>query len=360
MTNQHNLTTFLEQIKEKEGDAFSLDENAIADAYEATSNNPSSLAIKILSIFGGILGTITFLIALGIAGFFDSEIATLILGFLLLGGAVALNHTVKTIFFDTISISAFVTSFCLIDFALARLEVNESMICLINILMTMTALAFSQNYIYAFISLLIMEISSLFLITLNEAHQLIHLYNLVNIVVLAIWILKESKIITSSKKMGRLYEPFRIGLIFSLLIGLTMIGIKGIYLQMEDANFLWFSSLATMPVILYVIHLVLNILEIEKPTVKGLVFGICVLILACILNAPAISGAIMIILLCFYTNYRTGFAIGIIALAYYIGQYYYDLNLSLLTKSFILMSSGTLFLLLYLLTHQQLNSNEIH
>ena len=43
---------------------------------------------------------------------------------------------------------------------------------------------------------------------------------------------------------------------------------------------------------------------------------------------------------------------------YFISQYYYDLNFTLLTKSILLFSSGVLFLLLYLFTHKNLTQNE--
>jgi len=74
--------------------------------------------------------------------------------------------------------------------------------------------------------------------------------------------------------------------------------------------------------------------------------------------SPSISGAMIIVLLSFLVNYKTGLAIGIISLIYFISQYYYDLNFTLLTKSIILFSSGIVFLLFYLFTTKKLNSNE--
>ena len=59
-----------------------------------------------------------------------------------------------------------------------------------------------------------------------------------------------------------------------------------------------------------------------------------------------------------WVNYKTGLVIGIISFIYFISQYYYDLNFTLLTKSIILFSSGIVFILFYLFTNKKLNTNE--
>jgi len=62
---------------------------------------------------------------------------------------------------------------------------------------------------------------------------------------------------------------------------------------------------------------------------------------------PAISASMLIILLCFWVNYRSGYIIGIMALCYFICQFYYDLSFTLLVKSELLFASGILFGLVY-------------
>src|SRR5690606_13137026 len=91
---------------------------------------------------------------------------------------------------------------------------------------------------------------------------------------------------------------------------------------------------------------------------KVLTLVLCLFTLLPTLYAPSISGALLIVLLSFLVNYRTGFAIGIIALIYFVVQYYYDLNLSLLTKSIILFSSGTVFLVFYFFFTKMTKDNE--
>jgi uncharacterized membrane protein len=73
---------------------------------------------------------------------------------------------------------------------------------------------------------------------------------------------------------------------------------------------------------------------------------------------PAISGSILVILLNFMANYKTGFVIGLLAFVYFVSQYYYDLSFSLLTKSYMMLVTGALFLILYLFVYKKLQSHE--
>jgi|GEM_PF-2926156 len=53
-------------------------------------------------------------------------------------------------------------------------------------------------------------------------------------------------------------------------------------------------------------------------------------------------------------SHRTGTALAVVALLYFITRHYYDLNLTLLTKSLVMMISGVLFLTAYLILRKKL------
>jgi uncharacterized membrane protein len=101
-----------------------------------------------------------------------------------------------------------------------------------------------------------------------------------------------------------------------------------------------------------------KVLNINKTQHKVGIYIATVFVLLPTVFSPAISGAILLILLSFYVNYKTGLVLGVAAFLYFISQYYYDLNLTLLTKSILLFSSGVLFIALYLFTHKKLTTNE--
>ncbi len=110
--------------------------------------------------------------------------------------------------------------------------------------------------------------------------------------------------------------------------------------------------------ILYLLYQLLKTLQVSGVRQQAIIYICCVLVLAPALFAPAILGAILIILLGFYVNYRTALLLGTVAFIYFVSQYYYDLNLTLLTKSIILFVSGLLFLILYFFVHKKITTNE--
>ena len=98
----------LEDIRLSEGAKFECDEKAILEAYTTQGENKSSLAIKILSIFGGFLATLTFLGFLVIARLYNSEFGLLIFGTVFIVSAIWLNKAYDKLIIDTFSISIYV------------------------------------------------------------------------------------------------------------------------------------------------------------------------------------------------------------------------------------------------------------
>jgi len=130
--------------------------------------------------------------------------------------------------------------------------------------------------------------------------------------------LNEAKIVSTNKILSKLYDPVRVGLIVSLIFGLISIGKRGLIPITQ--NYMWISSLIIILVTMYLVNTIIKV------------------------N--------------FLVNYKTGLAIGIISIIYFISQYYYDLSLTLLTKSIILFVSGMMFLLFYFFTAKNLSTNE--
>jgi hypothetical protein len=220
----------------------------------------------------------------------------------------------------------------------------------------LATLVITQNYLLSFISVLIISGSILSLILFNKCYQTIHIYIAVIAASMTYWFLQEAKMLTAAKKIAALYEPVRVGLIFSLLTGLIFVGIKG-WIN-EPIRYIWLSSVATVLLILYLISILPIIRDGKSQSSKIGIYSVSGLLLMLTAMAPAVLGSLLIILLCFFVNYKTGLVIGIIAFIYFISQYYYDLNYSLLTKSGILFSTGILSILFYLFTHKKTASDE--
>ncbi len=346
----------LDRIRLSEGAKFECNEKAILNEYHIQEENKSSLAIKILSVFGGFLATFAFLGFLLVAGLYDSELGLSIFGIGFIIFAIWLNKEYDKLIIDTFSISTYVIGLALLAFGLIQLNIDKNIVVIFISIIAISSLIITQNYILSFISVLTISGSFLTLIISNDLYNLIHLYIAINILILSYLFLNESKIISSNIKLSKLYNPVRIGLVFSLLFGLVTIGKR--HLIPISQNYIWLSSIVMSLVIIYLVYIISKLNEIESLKSKILIYFLSSIILVSTIYSPAISGTIIIVLLSFLVNYKTGLVIGIISFIYFISQYYYDLNFTLLTKSIILFSSGIVFLLFYFFTTKKLNLNE--
>ncbi len=353
LTNRKSL---IDSINLLEGDEFEYNETAILNEYQLQVDNKSSLAIKILSIIGGLMATIAFLGFLVAAKLYNSELGLLIFGIAFIILAIGLNKIFNKLIIDTFSISLYIIGFILLTYSLLEIGHNDYLVFGLTSIIAICSLFIVQNYILSFISILIVTGSILSLIISNDVYFVIHFYIGSLMLIIAYLFLNEAKIISSNSKLSKLYAPLRIGSIISLLFGLFSIGKK--YLVPIDQNQIWLSSIVILFVIIYLVRVVLKINDVESIKSKILIYSFSCLILISTILSPAISGAIAIILLCFLVNYKVGFAIGIVSLIYFISQYYYDLSFTLLTKSIMLFSTGVVFLLFYLFTMKKLNNNE--
>ena len=356
MNSKENIQEILDYLQTTEEDILNFDNEAIVTAYQK-NNGIQSLAIKILSIFGGILASLAFLGFLLIAGLYDSEIGLLIVGIIFISSAIYTSkmHD-KKIILDTIIVSFFIIGFLLFGFAFVSMDMNGNIICVLLIVIAFLSIVTAQNYILSFISTQIISGSILSLILLNESYDLIHIYTAVFVAIITCFFLKEAKIITTNSMLSRLYNSIRTGLVFSFLAGLAFVGKRGLFPMSTD--YIWLSSIITISAVIYLLYLLFNILGINKTLHKIGIFIFAVFTLLPTAFSPAISGTILLILLSFYVNYKTGLVLGVIAFIYSISQYYYDLNLTLLTKSILLFSSGVIFIVLFLFTNKKSTTNE--
>src|SRR5690554_5111352 len=128
LTNKKEL---LESIRSIEGSTFDCDEKAILQAYNKEKEQPSNLAIKILSILGGFLATVSFILFLGLVGLYDSELGFIVIGSLLAISSIALNKKYDQLIIDTFSISSYISGIALLAFGLAALKVEQNLIIIL-------------------------------------------------------------------------------------------------------------------------------------------------------------------------------------------------------------------------------------
>ena len=353
---KHNISENLALIAQSEGEGFSYEQEEIEQEYAFLEDNEAGLAIKILSVIGGFLATLFFLgsIVSAIASY--SEAGLLVFGLLSIGFAIWLNVTTSRLIIDTISVSTFAAGFSMIGVGFAMLEVDENFIGIAFIIIALATLSITQNFILSFISILFINGSFLFLIVVNSVYSLIHFYNALLLVLLTYFLLQEAKFFTGVKPLSKLYDPIRIGLVDSVISGLVFVATKNIF--EINIYYIWLSSVVIFHINIYVVSLIIKLIGVTNAQTKAIIYILSVLFLIPSVFSPAISGALLIVLLCYMVNYKTGLYLGIIAFIYFEGQYYYDLNYTLLVKSMIMFGSGIIFLSFYYFMHKKLDADE--
>jgi hypothetical protein len=343
MEQKNHVDFILAILENKPGLSYS--EEKIRNEYLKENHYPASLLVRVLSILGGLMATLSFLGFLLSLGIYDSKEALLILGVTLMSLAVIVNRYYHHIVLDTSSISFYVVGFIMTGFSLFKFLIPENLVSLIFILISALTLGTSRSFMLSFIAVLIISGSLFSFLFINMAERFFP-FCLAFWGIITTWMfLNEHQIMASHKKMASLYDPLRIGLLVSMLFGLGFLGIKD--LISIDPVYIWTSSVLIIGLVLYILYYLLNLLKVQSITFKigAIVYGI--LLMAPLGFSPSIAGSLSMVLLCFLVNYKTGLGLSLIAFLYFVFQFYYDLSFTLLEKSGMLFTSGLLFLLAY-------------
>jgi Domain of unknown function (DUF4401) len=357
MSENVEFEKYLGELKSLAGTECVLDERKVEEDFNISKAYPASMAIKIVTIAGGILASMAFLGFIGISGILDSDGGMIIFGGLLIIGSVVMNKFYEMLIVDTFSISAFIIGIACISWGLYESGLDEVSIALFLAIIGLVTLFNTSNYVLGFVSILLITWSLEFVITEQNLIYGNHFLITAIALVLTFWMLQEAKIVSLKMNISTLYDPIRTGLIVSFAIGLYIIQLN-FWGDMDKAvsNQLvhWLSSLVLIPLTIYAISHSLRFIQIKSHLNKGIILLCSLILLLPTALAPAISGSLLILFLCFLTNYKTGIAIAIASLLIAISGYYYNLDLTLFVKSIVMMVTGALFLIIFYFTRKYL------
>lgn len=322
-------------------------------------NHPSaqnSLPIKIISIIGGMLASCAFVGFLSLAGLYESALAQLIFGFGFIAGAIWLDKLYNTILLDTISISLFLIGGILIGIGLNEFGVSETFTYVLFISIAVVSLYLTQNQVLALVAMLTIHASIVAILFTNNQYEILLVYTPLLATTCYFVYTNSSWFVHQGGKLAQLYPVIRTASTLSFLSTLFLLGIR--MTTPISPQLFWIASVGIIGTILYQVNGLYKQINAEEagPPIMHLI--LITLLLLPTLFAPAIPGAILLLLLGFQFGYKTGFVLAILSSIYFISQYYYDLSFTLLTKSILLLISGSLFLLLYFLVTTKLSSNE--
>ncbi len=357
MAKLDHLKTVIEELQQSEGEGFVLNQMNLSEEIMKYEKENVSLFIKVITILGGLLGS-TFLVASISILFRLNSKPTLILGFaiFLIVISVLASRFNKTLIFDTSFVSILLWGSFLVSISLSQLKVDEQFICVSYLLIGVFTIVASKNSYQSLIALLMIAGSLFWLIHVSKYVWLFHGYIIVVVIALVQIFQNEAMIITSKSVLKKIYAPLKIGLIIILLFSLGVMSDKSV--MHFDVKYPWISSIVLLVAVILFSRSLMNKLDIVENNNKALVYLIGLIVLGLTSVSPGIVGSILVLLLCFYVNYKTGYVIGGLSLIYFIIMFYYELDYSLLIKSELLLAAGALFGGIYFLSARKMVTDE--
>ena len=282
-----------------------------------------NLTIQVVSIIGGILTAIFFLGFLALARIIQSEISSLIIGTLLIITTLIISRIVIRPFLDAMNITLYIAGCVLAGFGMSA---NIHTLFFILIIISILTFFLSRGFILPFLSVILFNIS-----LFGEVAYVFSSFYPLQIAVIPIlgaflFINAFEKLFEGieTKNYFSKYRPFHAGLFVSSIVSLGGLSIS--YLVSETNSWL-VSGILSVYIwvgLLIMIQQIIQVMKGNNPTVF----------------APYLSGSLLLILICFHYGYKAECAASLLLFIYAVSKYYYDLNLSLLTKSITLFFIG--------------------
>lgn len=344
-----DLYTIIQQLKEKEGDAFSLSTPEFEAEMASATETPTSWIIRVVTMLGAWIAAACFFGVISLLGIFDSNGAVLVLGLILMVSAVLGFRSMKqNIFMIPFALTASITGQICFVFGLSNEMRNDNynVVLIAEIVIQLLLFLATTNNIQKFIAILGLNTFIVSLLFYNKLYDNIHIVLGINALILTFLILWEEKILANYKFAISSYQPLTAGITLSFLF-LTFIKL----IEQNDAwrseihiHYWWISTGFIFLCLFACIYKVSA--DFEWNYVKTLPIA---LIFLPLIGSSGILAGILILLLGFYHKSVWTIGMGILALAVFISVFYYNLQMTLWVKSLVLMASGLLFLAVFFL-----------
>lgn len=299
--------------------------------------------VKIITIIGAWFGSLLFLGFLLIAQILNSEESMIITGCVFIIGGICISYANKrNHLIDSLSLSLSILGQILLGVGIGGETHGIKAVCYVGLIVEIAIYLFAQSYTQKFLSVILIPTCLLGIIwnsSIFEATQF--LIGGLTVASVLIWT-NELSLQILLKKKPYFYVPTAYGVVLGLLLSLIL-SINNNFFKV-NINHWYISSLIAFLSLVFLLHNYLCVsLGISK-RIFWIVIVIATILFSPTIQAPGILSSALIIILGFAKSNRVLLTLGIMFLATFITSFYYSLQQTLLTKSFILMITGTLFL----------------
>ncbi len=347
MESQKTIENVIEDLQISENENFKLNEITFKKELEDYRSMFSDLAIKVLSVFGGILATSFFMLFLGLSGIFKDESSLFILGLIFMGISILVSQKEFNILLDTSIITLYTIGYFLARSSFIEKDsINDLLFIGIGIL----TILLTNRALLIFIATLMVNLSFGLLFITFEIYAETQLLSLFYLFIYLFLILNESKIICFNPKLNSLFIPLQAAFFISFLTALNIFTIfENNFIKNELIYSLNLYNILTSIIINLAIIFLIYKINMEN---KYLIIIMLLLFSIPTIYSPYISGSILTLLISYYFYYKSQIVISILVFIVCILKYYYYLDISLLNKSLILMASGSILVVMWFILNK--------
>ena len=308
-------------------------------AIEKEARAYQGMGIKLLSIAGGLLGSL-FITSFIFMFLTDSAVASILIGLITLIAALYADKKFDSTVVDTACIGGYIAACAMMGYGINKAFGNDNITTLLMLATAMGVMRFTTSYMLNFISVLIVTGSLFSFISINNAYELIHVLVAILVLSYTLFSLYEAKLLASGPRINMVYNSWRNALLCAVLALLAYIAVDNVFA--EHITYEWISSIVIIGTYLFFLNKLTDYLQIAQYAIRIYSFSLLIMLMA--VFSPAICGALLILLISFHVGHRLGLILGVIALVYFTGQFYYNLHYTLLIKSMMMFGTGIMFL----------------
>ncbi|WP_336518590.1 DUF4401 domain-containing protein [Pollutibacter soli] len=351
------LTAYLSNLRATERQDLFVNETEIVAANNQIQSAYSQIIIKVLSILGGILGSSFLFGFLAMINIFESDAACVVIGLVSVAASLVIGRLVDNLVLDTAIICFFIFGTFLLGLGLYQMLDKEIIWIYCIFFCGLSAIIFSDRFVPVFLGTLFSLGAFIGYFAVNNWNDLLE-FPLILIEAGLVWLtVNEPDILASGKKLNSMLKPLQAGFFITFVGCLYFLHQYPYYNTRVGTGTQWIASVAIWLAIGFTAYNLMFEIGVKFRNIM-IVMAFLALIAVPLFFASYVSGALLLILLCFHYGLITELVISLVFLLYGLSRYYYDLRLTLLVKSGILCLSGIVISLLWLFIRSQKITDE--
>lgn len=335
------MASLLGKLEEKEYITSDRREKVRTFLEKSTKETKTPWYVQILIGMGAWWSAVLFIIAAVISGVVRKQEGMVVFGIAFLIGSILLNRLLqnKSIFVSQLALAGNVAGQIFLYIGVgsnSRSILNVSIACLI----VQVLLAILYNDTLVRFSTPILAVSSVAAILGGEFKLFLAGHAITAVlggIILYYWLLHESKF--SIGMRINFLRPIMYGTIFSFLSTFTLSANPSNDIFIKQTVHFWISGIILSGMLIFTIMFIME--KLKTPMMTKIPIGIGTLIICIIcINSPGVIAAFLILLIAFHRGNKILLGLSIVYLIFFLIFFYYNMAVSLLFKSFILMGSG--------------------